>query len=130
MTNEEAFKDWLKHINVEITGTHLTIAEAAWNAAIAYMQEQEQEVIGYGVKLPQCMYGNIYTHKHEAEADFKSWKHIYPESKVIPLYTTPQRQQPLKRLSSGELEECWDKGKGKFTDIANAIMDEMQEINK
>ena len=40
MTNKEAFKDWLKFINVELTGLDLKIAEAAWFAAIAYMQEQ------------------------------------------------------------------------------------------
>ena len=47
------------------------------------------EPVGYGVQLPTGMYGNIYTMKHEAEEDFKNWKHKYPESKVIPLYTSP-----------------------------------------
>lgn len=117
MTNEEAFKDWLKFISVELTGMDLKIAEAAWQAAIAYMQEQSEPVA-------TIHRGIAYWIGKEP-----------PEGSN--LYITPQRQQPLKRLSQLDvlkiLNEC---AKSPYTNtqsslgFANAIMDAMQEINK
>jgi hypothetical protein len=42
--------------------------------------------VGYGVLLPTGIYGNIYTHSHEAEEDFSNWRHVYPTYEVRPLY--------------------------------------------
>ena len=154
MTNEEAFRKWRTDYESDYDKkpSYLEV----WRAAIAYMQEQSEPLppIEYDQEMdrwyiPMIGGWEIQTkgkgstfricntkthvrwpvldeHLHEAlEQMAKDNRHAY---------TTPQRQQPLKRLSAerlGELTMDW------ATDIertpkklALAIMDEMERINK
>ena len=152
MTNEEAFEKWAIDygLDYEPSFTRYDV-EAAWFAAIAYMQEKSKEVVeairerdrlGFAVVNVIGKLDEIIENTQEIEIDdflhiavpIDMWNELESSLEDMPnradLYTTPQRQQPLKRLNDEQLDECWDKGKGKFTDIANKIMNEMERINK
>ena len=132
--------------------------EAAWQAAIAYMQEQSEPVaeairerdrLGFAVVNVIGKLDEIIENTQEVEIDdflhiaisIDMWNELQAALEDMPkradLYTTPQRQQPLKRLSQLDvlkiLNEC---AKSPYTNtqsslgFANAIMNTMQEINK
>ena len=133
-------------------------AKAAWQAAIAYMQEQSEPVaeairerdrLGFAVVNVIGKLDEIIENTQEVEIDdflhiaisIDMWNELQAALEDMPkradLYTTPQRQQPLKRLSQLDvlkiLNEC---AKSPYTNtqsslgFANAIMDEMERINK
>ena len=123
MTNEEAFKSWFDD---QIWGNESWEdgLREAWQAAIAYMQEQnksaeQSEPFAYTDGL-----GSLY---FDGNSDWD-----------IPLYTAPQRQQPLKRLSEDKMDDIFnsysdEQGYVAIDDwhlLTNAIMDEMERINK
>ena len=119
MTNEEAFRKWRTDYESDYDKkpTYLEV----WQAAIAYRQEQSDDVAR--VQYDMSVEWNPKL-KEDLPAGTK-------------LYTTSQRQQPLKRLSQLDvlkiLNEC---AKSPYTNtqsslgFANAIMDEMERINK
>lgn len=98
--------------------------------------EQKPEKVGYFWSACYTEYDLVEPQKLNTRAIKQFLKtqgidlHWHFGKQIVELYTTPQRQQPLKRLSDEQLDECWEKGNGKFSDIANAIMNEMQELNK
>ena len=133
MTNEEAFKDWLKFISVELTGMDLKIAEAAWQAAISYMQEQNKST----EQSEPVTYLKLYSYESGLDRQ-EGFEEVSKHTEgAFPVFTAPQRQQPLKRLSQLDvlkiLNEC---AKSPYTNtqsslgFANAIMDEMERTNK
>lgn len=146
MTNEEAQKredmllDLYKlhaYIPNDAEGNPLTPFGnfcAGYEAAISYMQEQSE---------PTIQVLSIQENKIIPNATFIGvCEHGYsPPAVGTKLYTTPQRQQPLKRLDDKQVELIatndmfWEANgfsapKLKWDEFANAIMDAMQEINK
>lgn len=166
MINEEAFEKFILSDDWQEIRLHAQnsdeLAEKVWQAAIAYMQEQSKLIehccpecgchfVGefpFNYKVKQ----NKSTEQSESTIQVLSIQ----ENKIIPnatfigvcehgysppavgtkLYTTPQRQQPLKRLSEGEVQDAFNKAGGFgevplwAKELINAIMDAMQEINK
>lgn len=129
MTNEEAFEKWAIDygLDYEPSFTRYDV-EAAWFAAIAYMQEQSEP------------FGIWHVADDPDECEF----FLYEDSgdvtceKCVKLYTTPQRQQPLKRLDEDRIDDIFnsysdEQGYVAIDDwhlLTNAIMDEMERINK
>lgn len=98
----------------------------------ALSEIEKCEPVGYGVQLPTGMYGNMYTMKHEAEEDFKNWKHKYPESKVIPLYTSPISKEwvGLSDERLVEITKAWSVDMERTPKkLAIAINDELKYLN-
>lgn len=86
MTNEEAFKSWFDN---QIWGNESWEdgLRESWQAAIAYMQEQNKSA-EQREPVATIYNGNAYWIGKEP-----------PEG--TNLFTSPQRQQPLKRLDEG-----------------------------
>ena len=136
---------------------------AGYEAAIAYMQEQNKsaeqsepvmairlainEILESGEKLPPNTRELVYFIKNvSGEILFQDpiaqvTKHgIFgiDRSTVFEvgtkLYTAPQRQQPLKRLSdefkNNLYEKYWIKESMTFDELIEVVMDAMQELNK
>lgn len=130
MTNEKAFEKFILSDDWQEIRLHAQnsdeLAEKVWQAAIAYMQEQSEP------------FGIWHVGETPEECDF----FLYEDSGdvacecCIKLYTTPQRQQPLKRLSECEVQDAFNKAGGFgevplwTEELINAIMDEMERINK
>ena len=115
-------------------GTYLfDQTECAWRAyqtAIAYMQEQSEPV---AVVSTHYEYGGHGYGSHKTDRlDITNTEYGKQALKSgDKLYTTPQRQQPLKRLSEGKIEELMSGDNGFCSEeFANAIMDEIERINK
>ena len=127
MTNEEAFKDWLKFISVELTGMDLKIAEAAWQAAIAYMQEQSEPVaeairerdrLGFAVVNVIGKLDEIIENTQEVEIDdflhiaisIDMWNELQAALEDMPkradLYTSPQPRDWVGLTSNMVNEIC------------------------
>ena len=123
MTNEEAFRKWRTDYESDYDKkpSYLEV----WQAAIAYMQEKS-EPVGFIDEADEGIFGDVQNGIAEGLCKVGDL-----------LYTTPQRQQPLNRLSQLDvlkiLNEC---AKSPYTNtqsslgFANAIMDEMERINK
>lgn len=128
MTSEEAFeKFWEDRQAKGLDAANMREYEESWNAAIAYMQSQS-EPVGYLCESPDKV-ARIFVDKPLA---------IHSHTNT-PIYTTPQRQQPLKRLSASDVEKLndvfgyfqyGDAQGAKSLAFANAIMNAMQELNK
>lgn len=119
MTTEEAFRKWRTDYESDYDKkpSYLEV----WRAAIAYMQEQSEP------------FGIWHVADDPDECDFFLYEDIGDVTceKCVKLYTTPQRQQPLKRLSLERVMEIYNEmGDAYITDIAIRIMDEMIRINK
>ena len=107
MSNEAAFEKWAIDygLDYEPSFTRYDV-EAAWQAAIAYMQEQSEK-------------------DNSLQKAFDLTRN-----------TTPQRQQLMKRLTDEQINKCFEKvmfdeeAEPTRERIANAIMDAMQELNK
>ena len=114
MTNEEAFRKWRTDYESDYDKkpSYLEV----WQAAISYMQEKSEPVA-------TIHRGIAYWIGKEP-----------PEGSN--LYTTPQRQQLMKRLTDEQINKCFEKvmfdeeAEPTRERIANAIMDAMQELNK
>ena len=129
MTNEEAFEKWFcgddyretlleKDKNGNYKYQSAYFAYKAWQAAIFYIQEQGK--LAEQSEHVATIYNGI-----------AYWIGKEPPEGTN-LFTTPQRQQPLKRLNESDIKNIYD-GMDVFTDyqdLANAIMDEMERINK
>ncbi len=160
MTNEEAFNTWLDDFHIEEHPNYQQLRDfafAGWEARLAYMQEVETSSIEKDKLVEHCcpecgchFVGEFpfnYKVKQNKSAE-QSEPYAYTDGLGslyfdgnpdgdIPLFTSPQRQQPLKRLSKLDvlkiLNEC---AKSPYTNtqsslgFANAIMDAMQELNK
>lgn len=131
MTNEEAFEKWfvesigeLKYPQSEPAILAKHNAKAGWQAAIAYMQEQNK-LAEQSEPVATIYNGNAYWIGKEP-----------PEG--TNLFTTPQRKQPLKRLDEDRIDDIFnsysdEQGYVAIDDwhlLTNAIMDAMQELNK
>lgn len=125
MSNEnEAFEKWYsKTYPLMDNYTDYAALKDCWQGAIAYIQEQSEVVCGVSD------IGDRYGYSDKIDA-------VLPAG--TKLYTTPQRQQPLKRLSVEKVKELYGTShlanrafNAEFsTYFANAIMDAMQELNK
>lgn len=132
MTNEKAFEKFILSDDWQEIRLHAQnsdeLAENVWQAAISYMQEQSEPVV-YAEDVKQLCRdfssrnGNVYIKDVEACIDAM-------------IIESPQRQQPLKRLSEGEVQDAFNKAGGFgevplwTEELINAIMDEMERINK
>lgn len=142
MTNEDAFNNWLKDNYPD----YPPFPQDVWQAAISYMQEQNKSAEQSEPVAWMCQHeetGNIaIVDQWQIDNGFED---LNPRLKVItPLFTLPQRVEAsstgvatrqLKRLSGGEIEavieDIWDDYP--YDDcfkFANAIMDEMERLNK
>lgn len=163
MTNEEAFEKWFE--NTVLNDNIHDVAQWAWQAAIAYMQEQNKsaensEPVAY-LKFYSHEYGldrwegfeevskntdgafPVYTTPQisqeqsepvgrvEHREDTTQYGILYTHlPRGTELFTTPQRQQPLKRLDNYDLSEILDEYWYEPLKIALTVMDEMERINK
>lgn len=135
MTNEKAFEKFILSDDWQEIRLHAQnsdeLAENVWQAAISYMQEQSEPVASISaVYLATGMTPNI------------SWLNKDTVPYVgMKLFTTPQRQQPLKRLDDKAIGDCLNKAElptimlnpiltKKLGNFANAIMGEMERINR
>lgn len=159
MTNEKAFEKFILSDDWQEIRLHTQnsdeLAEKVWQAAIAYMQEQSKEVVeairerdrlGFAVVNVIGKLDEIIENTQEVEIDdflhiaisIDMWNELEAALEDMPnradLYTTPQRQQPLKRLSDefkdNLYEKYWIKESMTFDDLIEVVMDAMQEINK
>lgn len=142
MTNEEAFEQKFPvplGVKFNTDGEYIFVGGAhhgdtcesynnlwiGWNTAIAYMQELSEPVAWVSPKTAEYF---------GVEARYKAGVFRYGkfDDSIIPLFTTPQRQHPLKRLSEDKINEIWGKREHStsIAAFANAIMDAMQELNK
>ena len=97
MTNEEAFDINQPFVTQEQKFKYWEESKAEikrLKAAIAYMQEQSEPVAWIET---DCI-GERYLCFSKPNSS----------NQIIPLYTTPQRQQPLKRLSDEKIIEIWE----------------------
>ena len=117
MTNEEAFRKWRTDYESDYDKkpSYLEV----WQAAISYMQEQSEPVT----------YLKFYSYESGLDRQ-EGFEEVSKHTEgAFPVYTTPQRQQPLKRLSKQKLWKLYDGSMG-YVNYGNEIMDDMQEINK
>lgn len=126
MTNEEAFFKAIPTFGHALGDEEIELAEKVWQAAIAYMQEQSEPVAW------ATFYENGVVH-HVTKYVHPTMNGSHLDYK--PLFTTTPRQQPLKRLSDEDIEKVFQSimiqfGRDYRNDIANAIMDEIERINK
>ena len=128
MTNEEAFEKWAIDygLDYEPSFTRYDV-EAAWFAAIAYMQEQS-EPVGELILDPSFL--------PALRVPLIDWKTPIVDFEVgTKLYDKPQ---PLKRLDEITIDEIFstytdEQGYVAIDDwhlLTNAIMDEIERINK
>ena len=129
--SNEAFEKWAINYGLDYEPSFTRDdVEAAWQAAKA-MCEQSEPV--------------AWTDEHR---NFLEWdkdslidKSCCKDTEAIPLFTSPQKPQPLKRLSDKAIGDCLNKAElptimlnpivvEKLDNFANAIMDEMERINK
>ena len=104
---------------------------------------RERDRLGFAVVNVIGKLDEIIENTQEVEIDdflhiaisIDMWNELQASLEDMPeradLYTTPQRQQPLKRLSLERVMEIYNEmGDAYITDIAIRIMDEMEKINK
>lgn len=135
MTNEEAFVNFINDYTKD--KKFYPSYEETWQAAIAYMQEQnksaeQSEPVAWMEVKEDAGYKEI-----------KVWQEPVSK-KSIALYTTPQRVEPsstgvdtrqLKRLDKltvlhKAMSYLNEEDESRIDSFANAIMDAMQELNK
>lgn len=129
MTNEEAFEKWFE--NTVLNDNIHDVAQWAWQAAIAYMQEQGEP------------YGYVWFDKNMEKRICSVWPPVAGEKALdepIKVYTHPKK---LKRLGGKKIEEMIfvytafnvnvQEDATTVTLIKNfakALMDEIERINK
>ena len=134
MTNEEAFEKWAIDygLDYEPSFTRYDV-EAAWNAAIAYMQEhnksaEQSEPVAEIILDPSFL--------PALRVPLIDWKTPIVDFEVgTKLYDKPQ---PLKRLDEDRIDEIFstytdEQGYVAIDDwhlLTNAIMDEIERINR
>lgn len=173
MTNEEALQDWFKnnYPNDSFDDHKFYLIYRGWQAAIAYMQEQNKsaensEPVAY-LKFYSHEYGldrwegfeevskntdgafPVYTTPQisQEQSEPVVLEAIYEiiinwddgggkrsrrelARRIVSYCTTPQRQQPLKRLDNYDLSEILDEYWYEPLKIALTVMDKMERINK
>ena len=140
MSNEAAFEKWAIDygLDYEPSFTRYDV-EAAWQAAIAYMQERDK-LVEHCCPECGCHFVGEFPFKYKVKQNKYSEQSDKDNSlqKAFDLTrnTTPQRQQLMKRLTDEQINKCFEKvmfdeeAEPTRERIANAIMDAMQELNK